>query len=326
MSQRRNYPAIDVAKVICAILVVFTHTYCFDGGVVGAWFKSNLSTIGVPFFFIVSGYFYSCGLECAQDKKEYFKQYFVRIATMYIIWSIITLPVSWLNYATAHPEWPVALKILSLVRGFFLSGSCGVYWYLLSLAINSVILFWTDAHKKERLVYFIGALGFAIGVLYSAGILDGTILYSVIHVLFGSERNFLNVGLFYMLIGYAMRNTSFLEKQKLGPVLIMAGSLIVASILAKYTRLRFMHAVTAFGLFLFCMRVTPPIGSKTSMMLRKLSTAIYLIHFPFILLFDRYLKKGTYIDFPLTILFSVCCFLIIEYILPKKWSLALLGK
>ncbi len=55
-----------------------------------------------------------------------------------------------------------------------------------------------------------------------------------------------------------------------------------------------------------------------SIHLRKLSTAIYLQHFPFILLFDLYLKKGTIIDISLTLLFCLVSYYLLNKVLPSK--------
>ena len=46
---------IDAMKLLCAFLIVYLHTYNRDWGAVGKWIHVNLSTAGVPFFFIVSG-------------------------------------------------------------------------------------------------------------------------------------------------------------------------------------------------------------------------------------------------------------------------------
>lgn len=325
MSIKKDFQCVDIAKLICALLVVFTHTYCYDGGVIGFWIRDHLSSIGVPFFFIVSGYFYANGLSRASNKETYFKQYLLRLGKMYVLWSIITMFVTWQNIQTAHPEWPLWLLILSMPRSFFLVGSCGAYWYILSLLYDSVILFLADRYRKEKLIFLIGIIGFIIGVMYQSGVLNDTVLYTIIHVFFGSERNFINVGLFYVSIGYAMKDISFSGKWKWA-FFLMVVSIICGTIMEKLTSLRFMHALTAFGLFVLSMNIPISMDVKITRNLRKLSTVIYLVHFPFILLFDRYLKKGTCLDFTLSIVFCVCCYLVMEYVLPKKWSELLLGK
>ena len=64
-------PNNNVMKFVCALLVVFLHTYNHDWGLVGEWVHTNLSPIGVPFFFIVSGFFYSKRLLSKKDKWAY---------------------------------------------------------------------------------------------------------------------------------------------------------------------------------------------------------------------------------------------------------------
>ena len=70
------FVGLDVMKFICALLVVYLHTYNHDWGAVGEWVHANLSPIGVPFFFIVSGFLYMKKLqESGEGKKEYFNQF-----------------------------------------------------------------------------------------------------------------------------------------------------------------------------------------------------------------------------------------------------------
>ena len=47
------YVGVDLMKLICALLIVFMHTYNHDWGVVGEWIHTTLTPIGVPFFFIL---------------------------------------------------------------------------------------------------------------------------------------------------------------------------------------------------------------------------------------------------------------------------------
>jgi hypothetical protein len=60
--------------------------------------------------------------------------------------------------------------------------------------------------------------------------------------------------------------------------------------------------------------------AKHSLHVRKLSTAIYLGQFPFLLVFDFYLRKGTILDFSLAVIFSITLYLLVINLLPKKWS------
>ena len=64
------YVGVDLMKLICALLIVFMHTYNHDWGVVGEWIHTTLTPIGVPFFFIVSGFLYGKGLKKTMASKE----------------------------------------------------------------------------------------------------------------------------------------------------------------------------------------------------------------------------------------------------------------
>ena len=76
--QVKTYKGIDFFKFIFALLIVYMHTYCFDGGPVGEWIKGVLSAVGVPFFFIASGFFFGKGLKKTDVPKEYLRRYILR--------------------------------------------------------------------------------------------------------------------------------------------------------------------------------------------------------------------------------------------------------
>ena len=123
----RLYVGADLMKLICALLIVFMHTYNHDWGVVGEWVHTTLTPIGVPFFFIVSGFFYAKGLQKTSEKKDYFSRYAKRIINMYIFWTVVTLPVAWMNLGIAHADYGTGLKLLYIVRCFFFTGSTAIY-------------------------------------------------------------------------------------------------------------------------------------------------------------------------------------------------------
>ena len=74
---KKNFVGIDLFKLIAAILIVILHSIGNYLGKVGNLFIANICCIAVPFFFIVSGYFFGRGLEKKGNyrKKEYFKKY-----------------------------------------------------------------------------------------------------------------------------------------------------------------------------------------------------------------------------------------------------------
>ena len=312
------FVGVDMMKLICALLIVFLHTYNHDWGVVGEWVHTTLSPIGVPFFFIVSGFFYGRGLQKTKVPKEYVCRYAKRIINMYVFWTVVTLPVAWMNLGIAHADYSVGLKLLYIVRCSFLTGSIGIYWYLLALIYNSVILYYALKWRKESLLYILALVLFVIGVLYDGGLLKGTVVGNIIHVGIGSERNFLNVGLFYMCIGlfFSKKGVAF---SMLVAFMIMVLLLVATTWYNSISSYRIMQAPLAIVLFMLAFKIADEGLLPYSLKMRKWSTAIYLGHFPFILVFDYYLARGTILDFWGAILFSLALYYALSLSVPKRF-------
>ena len=316
-TNKKLYPGIDILKLVCAMLVLFMHTYCYDAGQIGMAIKA-VTNIGVPFFFIASGFFYEKGLDRAEDKRAYFIRYFKRILWMYVIWTVLSLPAYIYDLLVTKPELGPVMLILYLVRAFFLTGSMGVYWYLLSILYISVVLYFVYGHPQLTVpLYVVSVLLFIVGVIYAGGFLNDNLIGIAIHVIFGSERNFLTVGLFYMCIGW------FLARRPLKllpmPILLCLLAVGIGSIVAEYFFLpiSFCHSFTAVILFLIGIEWDCPLKPETSTRIRSLSTGIYLLHFPFIIAFDLYLKNGSLIDIPLTLAFCLVVYSLAQ-LLPEK--------
>lgn len=323
---KKIYPWLDTAKLTCALLIVYMHCYCYDLGGLGLWIRDIVSAVGVPFFFITSGYFFSKGFMSAESQKRYLGRYVKRIIIMYTVWSVVTIPVAWMNLGFAHPDYGILMKITYLIRGFFLSGSLGIYWYLLSLICGTPIIFYFHSKRKTKLLSVVAVVLFMIGILYNGGMLNNTPLYTIIHVIFGSERNVLNVGLFYLCIGYLIGQ--YEEKLPKLPVIyvcLLAVSLLIDTYLNNIGSLRFMQAFSAFSLFNFCRVLKVNLPDTVARKCRSISTAIYLTHFPLILVFDYYLKRGTWVDFLTVTLISIALYEIVRKILPPKMVKSLYG-
>lgn len=327
MEERKISYGLDVTKFLCAFFIVFLHTYNRDWGVAGGWFLRTITTIGVPFFFIVSGFFYAQGLNKTGLSKEYFLKYFKRLVVMYVAWTIITLPVSWLCVVRGHPDYSLPLKVVYLFRMFFFSGSCGIYWYILALICCSVVIYYFVKMGWKKALYIIAAFLFLVGVWYDSPYNDNNLAFQFIHAVFGSERNFFNVGLFYMCIGYFFAGHEQILKAKsiYNIYALLTISIVLRTIEVNLLHTNLLQALIAIVLFILAWNITIDISDEQSLRIRKLSTAMYLLHYPFILLFDFYLKRGTMIDYAMTLSFCFIVFYVIIYYLPVKWQEVLLG-
>lgn len=315
--QNPVYRGLDVMKFVCAFLIVYIHTYNHDLGMIGEWVYTNLSPVGVPFFFIVSGYLYTKGLQNSGYSKAYLLHYLKRVFGMYFFWSVLTLPVDWINIGIAHSDYGIFLKIIYIVRCFFFTGSLGIYWYVLALIYNSIFIYYALKWKKCSLLFFFSIVFFIVGVLYDGGWLKETPVGVFIHVVVGSERNALNVGLLYMCVGmYLWKRQLTVNQIVLWLVMILF--LVMETCLNMITTYKIMQAPIAVVLFLIACPNNWIKNERLSLGMRKWSTAIYLGHFPFILMFDYYLKRGTIIDYPVSILFALTLFYVINKVFPKR--------
>ena len=320
--QVKTYKGIDFFKFIFALLIVYMHTYCFDGGPVGEWIKGVLSAVGVPFFFIASGFFFGKGLKKTDVPKEYLRRYILRITKTYITWTVITFPVAWLVIIRSHNDFSFVLKIVYLIRCFFFSGSIGVYWFLLSLIYDAIIIYCFQ--KRLKSLFFVASILFLIGVIYNSGIIHLGILHKTIHAIFGSERNFINVGLFYMLVGFYLSDLK-LQIKRSRLLFALFVSLFIDTIFYLNSTIRFMQAVDAALFALLALQIDFRWGEKISLCLRENSKALYYAHFPIVLLFDFYLKRGTIIDFCFSCCSCVLLYYLSKYMLPKKYNKMLYG-
>lgn len=326
----KTWHGLDLFKVIAAILIVYMHTYNGEWGIAGDWIKEVLSTACVPFFFMVSGFLFRMGLERNYEKyglageRIWFRNYLSRLVKMYLVWSIITIPVAIMIVDRGHPEYGLAMKVLYHLRLFFLTGSIGIYWYVLAVILSAVIIRFFYKRNNIVLLWIVSSLLFVWGCLYNSPINRQQPWFEILHIVFGSERNFMNVGLFYMLSGFLFpaRIVNDISGKKVGGVIfiVLLVSVLLRSFEFMTIRTNFTQALVAFSLFVAASSFEFSCFRSFSLGLRKLSVGIYMLHFPFILLFDFYLAKSTLLDFLITLVFSIGMFFVLTAILPHYSS------
>ena len=174
-----------------------------------------------------------------------------------------------------------------------------------------------------NVLYILALFFFIIGVLYAGGIRE-TIVEKVIHVVIGSERNFLNVGLFYMCIGGLIYEKNLILSNR-WCIILLAICLVVSSLIYSLSPYKIMQFPIAVLLFMWAFQWNLEIAKEASLEMRKWSTALYLGHFPFLLVFDYYLKRGTMIDFSLSVVFSLSLFYVLSLLLNQRYVKMIYG-
>ena len=144
----KQYKSIDLAKFVCAILIIILHTAPFASysRVLTVGFRNIITPIAVPFFFVASGFIAFKKIDglAGQEQTQYVIKHLKRILVMYLIWSAVYfgfVVVKWTR-AEDFSYW----YVLEYVKDFFFEGSYSTIWFLPALFV-AVLLVWL-LHKK----------------------------------------------------------------------------------------------------------------------------------------------------------------------------------
>lgn len=289
----KKLSAIDLSKFIFAILVVGIHTSPFEAySAFGNFvFVDIVAGLAVPFFFMASCYFFFSKLTFVNGKiektKENFsrlKKYFVRIILLYVLWSAVYL--FWQIPEWIHTGWFSLGAFKDYFKSMVANGSYYHLWYVLSLLYVIPIMYFLLRHINIKVytaimavVYVFGVLFYTYGNQYAPNILLrvwGLCPIPVASVL---------------LIMPSVTPCLFIDKLRLKHsstlLLFIAFYIlfIIESILVYlYTertsnsQYAFLIVPTIFFLFAWLKGCNLNISSKTSALLRNMSSVIYFIH------------------------------------------------
>ena len=155
----RQYPAVDLAKYFCALLVVAIHTFPFEdiSPTFNLFFISTFCRIAVPFFFVASSFFLFRKIkpDASQTNHQIVAQYLRRIGILYLAWTVIYLPYTIWNYAETGFS---LVGLVGWIRDFFLNGSYYHLWFLPALLLGTVIV-WLLYERKGIIYTFEVSLG-----------------------------------------------------------------------------------------------------------------------------------------------------------------------
>lgn len=156
LEKQRN-ATIDFLRVLAAILVILIHTVTSEKGSPVLYFISlTIGRYAVPFFMIVSGYFYFL-----KPGKERLKKIISNVLWLWIIWNVIYLPAGIYNMMNIEG---VKEKILKIVWSFIGESVCfGPAWYLIALAFGLLVV---DFFRRRKIMWICDIL--ALMALISA--------------------------------------------------------------------------------------------------------------------------------------------------------------
>lgn len=216
MNQQKYYYSIDLAKLICAILVIAIHSTPFGTSdfysIPNYVIKDYISRIAVPFFFVSSGFFFFQNYKYDDNDVEKVKKYVFRLLFLYIIWCLIYIPFR-IDYIINNPNGQLLGPLLYIKVCIFDGGYIHL-WYLRSLAVSIMIISFL-LRKNIRIetivvsaviFYCIGCIGqgysFILKPLKNYNTIYNLII--LIKKIIGTTRNGIFEGFIFVTIGFIM--------------------------------------------------------------------------------------------------------------------------
>lgn len=285
--------SLDVAKFICAIMILIIHTNPFGNysKLLSFGLRNVICVIAVPFFFCTSGYLLSeklSVLQSVQEQKAYMGKYLKRLAVIYLFWSAVYFPFVLINWIQTGFSFNM---VLTYVWDFFFEGSYLTIWFLPALMSAVALYFLLRQKLSAPKVFSIGCGIYVITLLLSSyyGIASRISILSDLvagyYKVFDSVKNGVLFGLVFVSMGAMVQQKAWFsgisrKKALLGTVLgygLLCAEVLVYKVIGNTRGIDTVASllpltVCAF-LFALSFDVAP---SKLCLSLRKYSMLIFL--------------------------------------------------
>ena len=211
--------SIDIARLICAILVVSIHTRPLEdiNPYLGYVAIEVLPRIAVPFFYCISGYFYIEKIESAREKiRVAFKKTFIKLLKVYLFWSVVFFLCDINSYFNAGMNWKGI--IASYFLNFFVYGSYYHLWYFIGLFFSIIIVTAFYIIRWEKILAAGTIVLYALGVLGCAYYKVGTMVPGISVIISSSHfellRRIVLMALPFYMSGYFVARIVKKEAEK----------------------------------------------------------------------------------------------------------------
>lgn len=211
------YPALDLLKLIMAVLVVAVHANPLYG--IDVPFASRvlnvLESVSVPFFFVVSSFLCFRGLRPAQFQERIsagscrVRSTISKFVWLYFAWFLVYIPIDCLGY------WLDGVSLIKAMvleaRGFFLLGEGRLpwpLWYLLASVVGFILVY-TMLRKGMSsrnilgisFLFLLGGFGLSLLLKWEGAPTAISLPVKIYSLMFGNTRNGLFEGFFYIALG-----------------------------------------------------------------------------------------------------------------------------
>ncbi len=301
--QSKNYDMVDCLKFLMAIGVVSIH--------VGVPILSTGGRLAVPFFLIISSYFFFRNYEQLDElaRRRKMRAYLKRIFLLFLSWEILYLPwtiaegIKYFNNKGLSP-----LTLVNYIWNLFFYRNAltgwGASWYLFAL-IWGLPIFWGCL----RILGWNITLAFSVVIegyyIITSSYFRG-IKYSIATSWF--LRTFI-----YLAIGYLLAQRGIHKKIKLtavGAILVLffTENLFIWKVLGGLSNSEEIITTAVTALIIVAYALTSSLQCKYAIELRHLSTFIYCGHI-LMMKFYPYYNLGSNRLVELIVVVAECCVL-----------------
>lgn len=304
---RANYYDLDVAKLLMAFLVVEIHARPLMEFPLAEKIIEGIDVVAVPFFFMASAFLCFRGLDEASFVEKALpgavrvRNTIGRLLKLYLIWTVLYLPVTAFG-SVIHGDC-LAYALAVFVRGTLFIGEnyySWPLWYLLASAVGFALVYiclrgGVRSRHTVLLSFALLSVGFIID--FVQGWEDApaalSILVKIYGTVFGSARNGIFEGFFYVAMGafFGMNFRDFEIAPVWAEVMLVVFGLSGTILVSNDAHLPFCIAAST-GLFLLSIRRCGA-NLKPHEWARNTSTIVYLVHMYFIVLFVYGIYGGT---------------------------------
>ncbi len=305
---KNTYTAVDLAKFLCAFLVVGVHTKPFYDihYSLGFFFENVVARLAVPFFFISSGYFFAAKLVRIPDNEDarpHLYGFIKRILTLYLLWTVIYLPYNLYNDYKTYGSMGTA--ILMYPKKLFVIGSHFQLWYLPSLIYSTAIVYFFIRKKNDLGLFITSGILLVLGLLgdsYFGLLPENTLIHSIYRwyiTEFRSTRTGIFFGVPFIAAGaFLARHPQWLQVRNAAKLTLVFALLYIAeTLLISYYHLAEDHNMYVFllplsiSIFILLLRVQVPAVQNFTVEMRSLSIGIYCAHGIFLMVCYRIFEK-----------------------------------
>ena len=295
LSKKVNFYMMDIIKFIFCFFIVGIHTEIFSNNIeLHYWIEKGLFRLAVPYFVLCSGFLLQRKISEGGGKANLFdtiKHFSDRLMCLLIVFEPISLILIAIIYVREGGS--ISYITLRLIQSI-LFYPYGALWYIQAMIIGVWMLYYFVLRKNK--IKYGGLIG---GPLFLIALICNSYYFVVEDSLFGkvvdfcleitvSARNGIFYGFFVLWIG--MISYYFYEKKHITIKYAIIGFIICYLLYLNEIRLLIDKTMKDDGsiflmsipvaFFLLLISVNYKTTSKKTIILRNLSTGVYLLHRP----------------------------------------------